>query len=118
MLSGLTQSALIVLVLIGCGCQGPQADGKSASSGLSGQHKGNPEASTVVVYYFHRTARCFTCLSIEANAAQVIRDNFRQQLTGGRLVWLPFNLDEPGGEEFEKEFDVAGSTLIVARNDK
>ena len=67
-----------------------------------------------MVYYFHRTNRCVTCLSIEANAAQVIKDNFRQQMTDGRLVWMPFNLDDPGGEEFGKEFDIASSTLVVA----
>ena len=114
MLSRLTQSVLIVLVLICCGCQEPQSNGKPASSGLSGQHKDNPAAPTVMVYYFHRTVRCSTCLSIEANAAQVIKDNFPQQMADGRLVWMPFNLDDPGGEEFEKEFDIASSTLVVA----
>lgn len=114
MLSKLTRSVLIALVLICCGCQERQSDGESASSGLSGQHKGNPAASTVMVYYFHRTTRCFSCLTIEANAAQVIKDNFREQMTDGRLVWMPFNLDDPGGEEFEKEFDIAASTLIIA----
>ncbi|MBN1803622.1 MAG: hypothetical protein JW837_00075 [Sedimentisphaerales bacterium] len=115
MLSRLTQSVLIVLVLNCCGCQEPQSDGGSASSGLSRQHKGNPAASTVIVYYFHRTNRCFTCLSIEANAAQAIRDNFSQQMTDGTLIWMSLNLDDPGGEEFLKEFGITASTLVVAR---
>jgi len=115
MLFKLTQGVFIMLILTCCGCQEPQSDVESASSGLSVQYKGNPAAPTVMVYYFHRTARCFTCRSIEANAAQVIKDNFPQQIADGRLVWMPFNLDDPGGKEFEKEFDIAGSTLVVAR---
>jgi hypothetical protein len=114
MLFKLTRGVLITLILTCYGCQEPQSDGEPASSAFSGQHKDNPAAPTVTVYYFHRTNRCFTCLSIEANAAQVIKDDFPQQMTDGRLMWMPFNLDDPGGEEFEKEFDIAGSTLVVA----
>lgn len=110
----LTRSVLITLVLICCGCQERQSDVASPSSELSSQHKDNPAEPMVMVYYFHRTARCFTCLSIEANAAQVIKNNFHQQMADDRLVWMPFNLDDPGGEEFEKEFDIASSTLVVS----
>ena len=123
MLFKLTQGVLITLILTCygcCGCQERQSEVTSVSTELSRQHKGDPAASTVMVYYFHRTVRCFSCLSIETNAAQVIKDDFAQQMTDGRLVWMPFNLDDPGGEEFEKEFDITSSTLVVARttNDK
>jgi len=30
-------------------------------------------------------------------------------------MWMPINLDEPGGEEFEKEFDITISTLVAAK---
>jgi hypothetical protein len=115
MLSKLRPSVLIALVLICCGCQERQSDGESASQGLNGQHKGNPAEPTVIVYYFHRTARCFSCLTIETNAAQVIKDNFPEQVANGRLMWIPFNIDDPGGEEFKREFDIATGTLVVAR---
>ena len=68
-----------------------------------------------MVYYFHRTARCPTCITIELNAHQVIQDNFQKQIADGRLMWMPINLDEPGGEEFEKELDIGISTLVVAK---
>jgi MFS superfamily sulfate permease-like transporter len=115
MLFKLTRGVFIALILTCCGCQERQSSVATASSELSGQHKDNPADPTVMVYYFHRTARCFSCLSIEANAAQVIKDNFRQQMADGRLMWMPFNLDDPGGEEFNKEFDITTSTLVVAR---
>ncbi len=72
---------------------------------------------TVIAYYFHRTMRCPTCLSIEANAARVIEDYFPQQIAEGTLTWIPFNLDEPEGEEFEKEFDVSVSTLVLTKTE-
>ncbi|HUV63866.1 MAG TPA: nitrophenyl compound nitroreductase subunit ArsF family protein [Sedimentisphaerales bacterium] len=115
MLFKLTRGVLIVLILTCYGCQEAQSDSEPASSGLSRPHKDNPASPTVMVYYFHRTNRCVTCLSIEANAAQAIQDNFPQQMTDGRLMWMPFNLDDPGGEEFRRDFDITASTLVVAR---
>ena len=116
MLFNWTRGVLFALILMCYGCQERQSEAASASSTLgSGQHKGDPAASPVMVYYFHRTARCFSCLSIESNAAQVIKDNFHQQIADGRLLWMPFNLDDPGGDEFRREFDITTSTLVVAR---
>jgi len=76
------------------------------------QDKNNP---IITVYYFHRTMRCPICLAIEANAARVIEETFSQQIADGTLTWIPFNLDDPGGEEFEKEFDVSVSTLVLSK---
>jgi len=70
---------------------------------------------TVIAYYFHRTIRCPTCLAIEADAAGIIEDNFSQQLANGNLMWIPFNLDDSGGDKFEKDFDISVSTLVVAK---
>jgi len=70
---------------------------------------------TVIAYYFHRTFRCPTCLAIEANTAKTIDDNFWQRVAEGNLKWMPLNLDDPGGEKFEKQFDISVSTLVIAR---
>ena len=115
MLLKLTQGMFVLMILTCCSCQEQQANTAKVSSGLSRQQKNNPSESTVMVYYFHRTARCPTCLSIEASVAQVIRDNFPQQLNDGRVIWMPFNLDDPGGDEFRREFDITTNTLVVVR---
>ena len=112
MLFKLMQGAFIAVVLVCCGCQEREADG--ASDLYRGQN-GNHGKPTIMVYYFHRTARCPTCITIELNAHQVIQDNFQKQIADGRLMWMPINLDEPGGEEFEKELDIGISSLVVAK---
>ncbi len=112
MLFKLMQSAFIALVLVCCGCQEREA---GTSSDLHRGQNGNNGKPTIMVYYFHRTARCPTCITIELNAHQVIQDHFQKQIADGRLMWMPINLDEPGGEEFEKEFDITISTLVAAK---
>lgn len=69
----------------------------------------------VVVYYFHRTARCFTCRAIEANAGRVIQEHFSRQITDGSLIWMPVNLDEPVGKDLETQFNISMNTLLVAK---
>lgn len=119
-----------VLAVSACGCQ-EQASSNSAvamkhssigatqtkeeSNTANTATPSNKNSSTVIAYYFHRTMRCPTCLAIETNAARVIEDNFPQQIADGRLTWIPYNLDDPGGKEFEKEFDVSVSTLVLSK---
>jgi hypothetical protein len=86
MLFKLTQGMFVMMILACCGCQERQSNLVTAPSELSTQRKNDPADPTVTVYYFHRTARCFTCLSIETNAAQVVKDNFHQQIADGRLI--------------------------------
>ncbi len=112
MLFKLKQSAFIVLVLVCCGCQ--QREAGSSSDLYRGQDRNNGKP-VIMVYYFHRTARCPTCITIELRAHEVIRENFNNQIADGRLMWMPINVDEPGGEKFENEFDAGFSSLVVAK---
>jgi hypothetical protein len=111
MLFKLTQSIFIVLVLTCCGCQEPQANNAPASSDLNVPQDG----PTVIVYYFHGTRRCFSCITVENNAAQVIEDNFQQQITDGSLKWMPLNMDDSGNKEITEKFGIKTNTLVVAK---
>src|SRR4030042_4864818 len=71
--------------------------------------------SKVIAYYFHPTVRCPTCLDIEASARFIIEKDFAAQIDDGKLIWMPFNLDDPGGRELEKEFDISVSTLVLVK---
>ena len=112
MLFKLMQGAFIAVVLMCCGCQEREAGGSSDLYRGQNSNNGKP---TIIAYFFHRTARCPTCISIELKAHHVIRENFNNQIADGRLMWMPINLDEPGGEEFEKKFDIGISTLVLAK---
>lgn len=122
---------ILMLISLCCvfatGCQ----DSASSNSGASVKHASVApdkddnqeiasltalnEQTTVTAYYFHRTMRCPTCLAIEANAQRVIEAGSADEIADGKLMWIPFNLDKPGGKELEKEFDVSVSTLVLAK---
>jgi hypothetical protein len=99
----------LVSAVIISGCK-QQGDSNAASSTAK---DGND--TVVIAYYFHRTIRCTGCLEIEANAKRVIESSFAKQIADKKLIWVPFNLNEPGGDEFGKEFDVSTSTLVLSK---
>jgi len=95
------------IIISGCKKQG---DSNAASSPARDSND-----TVVIAYYFHRTVRCAGCLEIETNAQRVIETSFATQVADKKLIWVPFNLDDPGGEEFGKEFDVSVSTLVLSK---
>ncbi|MBE0536200.1 MAG: hypothetical protein IH624_11080 [Phycisphaerae bacterium] len=111
--------ALVGMLAVGCqertnravGGKDAIVDSQSPASGESTRQ----ERPVVIAYYFHRTLRCAGCLAIEARAAAAIEKYFAEQLADGRLVWMPFNVDEPGGEDYQKEFDLSFNSLVLSK---
>ncbi len=93
------------------------------SSGCTKQGYSNAASSptmdandtVVIAYYFHRNMRCVTCLEIEKNAKRVIESTFAKQIEEKKLIWMPLNIDEPGGKELGKQFDISVSTLVLSK---
>ena len=67
----------------------------------------------LIAYYFHRTQRCRTCLAIEADAEEALRDAFPEELAAGRLEWRAVNVEEPANERFVTDYQLTGSSLVL-----
>lgn len=74
-------------------------------------------APEVVLYYFHRTLRCESCLATEALLAETVQTFYGDELASGTLVWLPRNLDDPENARFEEQFALEYNTAVVVRMD-
>jgi hypothetical protein len=51
----------------------------------------NPQA---ILYYFHRTSRCHTCLTVEANIDEALQTYCPEQLKDDHLLWHPTNIED------------------------
>lgn len=72
------------------------------------------EARTVIVYYFHRTQRCKTCLAMQEYAADALKDGLTDALDSGALQWRVENVEQPANEHFVGEYDLYASALVMA----
>lgn len=67
----------------------------------------------IIVYYFHRTMRCPTCLSIEQQAREVVEIAYEEELAAGKLEWHAVNIEEEGNGHFEDDFALSSSALVL-----
>lgn len=73
----------------------------------------NP-ASKIIVYYFHATFRCQSCLRIEELLDKTLKNSFKKELTSGALLWKPLNKEKPQNEHFLKDFELTYNIAVLA----
>jgi hypothetical protein len=70
-------------------------------------------APEILVYYFHNTFRCRTCLTMENMAEELLRDEFVADLETGILAWRSINLQEPEYSHFGLQYGLNGPSLVM-----
>ncbi len=76
-----------------------------------------PPGRKVIAYYFHRTQRCRTCLTMEAYAEQALKDGLSEELESGVLEWRAINVEESEHEHFVKEYELYSSELVMVETE-
>jgi len=74
-----------------------------------------PSGTKVVAYYFHLTARCTTCRTIESYSREVIEERFAGELTKGRLEYKMVNVQLPENRHFVKDYQLFTKSLVLVR---
>ncbi|MCB2229304.1 hypothetical protein KQH82_01220 [bacterium] len=104
--------AASVVWLVAKGGNSPAASENESMAPVSSENDPAPEHQ-VIVYYFHGTNRCQTCLKIEALADQAVQSGFETELAGGSVVWRVVNFDLPENKSFVDEYGLYSQALIV-----
>lgn len=77
----------------------------------------NPEITAktkLLVYYFHLTNRCKTCLSIESTTKKVLEQYFKTQLNDRVIIFKTFNIDLPENKAISEKYQAYGATFALA----
>lgn len=95
-----------------------RVDGKPAAATASPESvPDSKEAAAgkrnVIAYYFHRTQRCHTCLTMEAYARAALDEGFTDELESDGLQFRSVNVDEKANEHFVNEYDLYASALVL-----
>ena len=100
---------LVMLVFSGVSCNAQQEKSQPVS---------NSSGNDVEVYYFHYTARCVTCLAIEAETNNDIELLYNDQFKAGKISFTSLNLEEPAGKSIGDKLGVSGQTLLIVKGDQ
>lgn len=69
----------------------------------------------LLVYYFHITNRCHTCISIEATTKKVLEESYQKKLDDGTIIFKTFNVDLPENKDIVKKYEAYGATLALTK---
>lgn len=71
--------------------------------------------STVIVYYFHRTARCPSCTLLEEITRDAVEIGFAQQLANGTITMKAINVDEKDNEHFVNDYGLSVQSVVLSQ---
>lgn len=70
----------------------------------------------VIAYYFHGTARCITCRTIEAYTEEALKTMFADHLDSGRLIWIPVNVEIPDNRHFIQDYQLHTKSVVLSNH--
>ncbi len=71
------------------------------------------EGHKLIAYYFHRTKRCRTCLTIQTYAEDALKEAFPEAMKTGELEWRLVNVEEPANEHFVTDYQLTTSEIVL-----
>jgi hypothetical protein len=95
----------LFIPMVGCSAQTEKKDVKTGSS------------EKIEAYYFHFTARCMTCKTVEAQAKLNIETLYPELVKQGKISFQSVNLDEESSKAMAEKLKVYGQTLLVVKGD-
>jgi hypothetical protein len=72
----------------------------------------------IEAYYFHFTARCTTCRTIESSTKENLEKLYPNQMNQGLITFQSINLDEDSSKPLAEKLGVSGQTLMLVKGDQ
>ena len=69
----------------------------------------------VIAYYFHPTARCPTCISIENFTKEVIQTRFEKEGKEGLITFRELNIEDSLNEHYIDDYNLQFSSVILTK---
>ncbi len=96
-----------------------KAESEKVTSPLAGSAVVSDEDSvslqkSVIVYYFHGNFRCTSCHRIEQYTKEAVGQYFSDELSSGRLVFSPVNVEKQGNEHFVKDYQLYTKSVVLS----
>jgi hypothetical protein len=86
----------------------------TADGSLAAQRAEKEPAETeLIVYCFHNTVRCRTCLAMESYTREALGEAFADELDDGRIVCRPVDIQDPGNEYLREKYAVLGPSVVL-----
>jgi hypothetical protein len=99
---------LLLVPFVACNSQQASKQAESTDS----------NSDKIEAYYFHFTARCVTCNTIEAKAKENLQTLYPNQFNQGLITFQSLNLEESVNKTLADKLGVSGQALLIVKGDK
>jgi hypothetical protein len=72
----------------------------------------------IEAYYFHFTARCMTCRTVESLAKEDIETLYPELVKQGKISFQAINLDDASSKAIAEKLQISGQTLLLVKGDQ
>jgi hypothetical protein len=98
----------LVIPFLSCNAQPSKKEVKASDN----------SSDKIEAYYFHFTARCTTCRTIEAKAKENLETLYPNQMKQGLITFQSVNLEEASSKPLAEKLGVSGQTLLIVKGDQ
>ena len=96
---------IVLLSLMGCGSRNAQKSTESTS-------ETNSDAA-VEVFIFHAAQRCATCKAIDAVVAEVLENDFSDDVKAGKIVFRDVDGSKQENRELLTKYEIYSTSLVL-----
>jgi hypothetical protein len=68
----------------------------------------------LIVYYFHTTGRCPTCLKMEKYTNEALKAYYSKELRSGNIEWKVIDVEKPENSHFIKEYNLYTKSVVIS----
>jgi hypothetical protein len=90
----------------------------SGQSSIKENKESANNSDKIEAYYFHFTARCVTCRTIEAKAKENLEVLYPNQVKQGLITFQSVNLEEASSKPLAEKLGISGQTLLLVKGDR
>lgn len=72
-------------------------------------------ADKLEVYYFHRTARCYSCKTIGQYVREIMEQKYGGQIKNGLIDFKELNIELQENKDIAEKYKASGSSLYINR---
>jgi len=104
----LSLGLVLLIPFLSSNAQSPTKEAKASDN----------NSDKIEAYYFHFTARCVTCRTIEAKAKENLEVLYPNQVKQGLITFQSLNLEEASSKPLAEKLGVSGQTLLLVKGDQ
>jgi hypothetical protein len=87
---------------------------KDAAESVNASRSKKAVDHKIILYYFHMTVRCETCVKIENLTLEAVNEAFEKELRTGTIETKVINIDEDSNSHFDKDYKLHSQSVIIS----